>query len=356
MSIEVDLPNPEAAAAPTRPETRVILRFVFGVTLAIGLSQLIDWPVGFITPVFLTMLLQAPAPLPPMAAASFILILAMSLGVGQVVGAFLPIMPMVCLLILTFLFFATFYWAQGGASQLNVVFVIIGLTLMPVVSIQSRDIANAAAAGLLTSGLVALLLSWVMFALIPTGSGAAPAEPPATPALSDTERMAAAGVMTAIIAPLAIAFLFFGWTQLIVLVIAAILVQQMSLAASVKGGLALVAANIAGGMVAVAIYYLLVAAPHFVMFMALMLLVALLFAPRIFSGLPIAALWGSAFTAVIIIVCGAVAPFGDDANVKLFSRVGQMILAVAYLGLAFALWQGLKGGMPHEIPASEGDQ
>jgi hypothetical protein len=80
------------------------------------------------------------------------------------------------------------------------------------------------------------------------------------------------------------------------------------------------------------------------MLIALILLVSLLFARQIFSGQPGAALWGSAYTAIIIIVCGAAAPFGDNAEAKLFDRIGQLLLAVAYVGAAFALWQGLRFG------------
>lgn len=116
-----------------------MLRFAFGVTLAIGLSQLIAWPVGFVAPVFLAMLLQAPRPLSLAGALAFLSVLASALAVGQIIGDFLAYMPLVCILVLALLFCATFYWAQGGASQLHIVLVIIGLTVMPVIGIQSGD-------------------------------------------------------------------------------------------------------------------------------------------------------------------------------------------------------------------------
>ena len=158
----------------------------------------------------------------------------------------------------------------------------------------------------------------------------------------ESECLAAALTATAIIMPLSIAFILFGWTQLIVLVIAAILVQQLSLSAGVKGGLVLVAANVAGGIVAIIVYFLLVAAPQFIMLVLLMLLVSLVVARFLFSGAATAPLWGSAFNAVIIIICGALAPYGDDAGAKLADRLTQMLLAVAYIGVAFAFWRGLR--------------
>ncbi len=333
----------EDSAGSGTAERNAILRFAFGLTLAVGLSQVIAWPVGFLAAVFLAMLLQAPRPLSFVDAVAFLMIMSGALTVGMILGAFLPYMPFVSVLLLILLFCATFYWSQTGVPQLHVVLIIVGLTLMPVLAVQSPEIAFQLAGGILTSGMVAVLLTWLMFGLLPAAGTAAdaveapPVEPPG-------ERFAGALVMTAIIAPLVVAFLFFGWTQLIVLIIPAFLVQQLSLSAGIKGGLALVAANLAGGVVAVSIYYLLVATPHLIMLIALILLVSLLFARRIFSGQPDAALWGSAYTAIIIIVCGAVAPFGDNAEAKLFDRIGQLVLAVAYVGTAFALWQGLRFG------------
>lgn len=344
-----------------RAPDRVMLRFAIGVTLAVCISQMIGWPAGFISAVFLAMLLKAPRPLSFEHGFIFLAVTAVALAVGMLLGAFVPYMPIITVLILVLLFCAIFYWAQAGISQLLVVLSIVGLTVMPVVAAQSLEAARDVGGGILTSGFVAVLLSWLMFGLLPPDDMPKGDEPPSSapsvPPKSSGERFVSALVMTAIITPLVIAFLFFGWTQLIVLIIPAILVQQLSLSAGIKGGLALVAVNMAGGLVAVAIYYFLVAAPYFIMLAASMLLVSLLFARQIFSGQPAAALWSSAYTAIVIIVCGAVSPFGDDAEAKLFDRIGQLMLGVAYVGAAFALWHGLRfGGISTGAPGSTSDR
>lgn len=69
-----------------------------------------------------------------------------------------------------------------------------------------------------------------------------------------------------------------------------------------------------------------------------------------------AALWGSAYTSNIIIVCGAVSPYGDDAQAKLVDRISQLILAVAYVGFAFAVWQGLRLDQDTDEQTDDGDE
>lgn len=277
-------PNRESDTPSAPADPWVIPRFAFGITSAVGLSQLVGWPAGFISAVFLAMLLQAPRPLAFTDGLTFLIVMAGTLAVGMTLGAFLQHMPYITIILLIFLFCAAFYWAQSGVSQLLVLLVIIGLTVMPVLAAQSLDLAIEAGKGILTSGMVAVLLSWLMFGLLPPRMASVEVEPaPAEPKEPD-DRLANALVMTAIMAPLVVAFLAFGWTQLIVLIIPAILVQQLSFSAGVKGILAMVAANIAGGALAIAVYYLIVGAPHFIMLMGWFLFVSLIFAKQIFSG------------------------------------------------------------------------
>ena len=225
-----------------RAPDRVMLRFAIGVTLAVCISQMIGWPAGFISAVFLAMLLKAPRPLSFEHGFIFLAVTAVALAVGMLLGAFVPYMPIITVLILVLLFCAIFYWAQAGISQLLVVLSIVGLTVMPVVAAQSLEAARDVGGGILTSGFVAVLLSWLMFGLLPPDDMPKGDEPPSSapsvPPKSTGERFVSALVMTAIITPLVIAFLFFGRTQLIVLIIPAILVQQLSLSAGIKGGLA----------------------------------------------------------------------------------------------------------------------
>ncbi len=79
MSTDVADPSPTSDGETDfkTADTGTMLRFAFGVTLAVALSQVVDWQVSFLTPVLLALLLQAPRALPIDGALSFVVILAL---------------------------------------------------------------------------------------------------------------------------------------------------------------------------------------------------------------------------------------------------------------------------------------
>ena len=54
---------PTKAAAKEESTNRRGLRLAFGITLAFALAQIFAWPMAYITPVFIVILLQEPQPL-----------------------------------------------------------------------------------------------------------------------------------------------------------------------------------------------------------------------------------------------------------------------------------------------------
>lgn len=327
---------------PASALDRSILRFAIGVTLGVGVSQAVGWPAAFIAPVFCALLLQAPRAPTVRDAAELMLVLSGALLVGYLIAAWLLPYPLLCASILTALYFYTFFRAKSGASPFFVVLTLLGISVMPIVGLSSLSGAQTLAGGLLASVLAALAISWFMFMVIPTAAAPEKQSVAQHPAPLE-ERVSAASTMTAVIAPLALGFLIFGWTSLLILIMSAMLVQQLSLSATVKSGLGMLAANMAGGLIAVTVYYALVAVPVLLFLVLIILFLGLWFGRRMFSGRPEAGLWGSAFTAAIILIGGSVAPFGADADAKFLTRIAQFALAVGYVAAAFLVLDALRG-------------
>ena len=115
----------------------------------------------------------------------------------------------------------------------------------------------------------------------------------------------------------------------------AILAQTPDLQAGIKGSSALLLANCLGGVAAVAVYGLLIGFPEYLYFILIMLLVTLLFAQKIFSDSPTAALYSTAFTAVLLLVGSSIGEYTGDATANFLKRIVQIAIAALYIVTAF---------------------
>ena len=60
-----------------------------------------------------------------------------------------------------------------------------------------------------------------------------------------------------------------------------------------------------------------------------------------FAGGPASDLWASAFSAVLVILGGSLAPLGDEADLKAVDRITQIALAGTYIVVAYAIVETL---------------
>jgi len=339
-AVAATLPAGGAEAA----RMRRILRFSVGVTLTIALATAIAWPVSFLSAVLIGLLLSSPNPLSLRAGFAFVAVVAIAMALSVMLAALLVPYPLVFIAITGLLLFRIFFSASGGGNPLAVLWMIIGLLLVPLLT-MSAPIAGLLIGVWITFGAaVAVGIALVVQALIP--------EPPADPAgpapasaggAPDTRaRFRAAAISTLAIMPLMVLFYIFQLTQhVVVLIFAAILSITASSTAGSKMGVGLLVANIGGGVLTLVIYNLLVAAPDLPFFVALMFLTTLFVAQQRFSDKPTASLYGSALNTVIIVI-GSVTTSTAEADAKVYLRLIQIGLAVVYIvaavGLLEALW------------------
>ncbi len=314
---------------------RRILRYTLGVMTGIALSQLVGWQLSYIMPILLSMILVGPA-FDVKAATGFVLVIFGGCLIGLLLAMTVISYPAVCLLILGLMLFRIFYAANKGLAPFAVIMSVMGITVIPLLSIPSIKLSVELVEALLSSGVIAVLVALVFFYLIPTVPQETPQ--PAAPANAFTLNNAqAAFISTAVIWPLLALYFTFSWSTILILVFAAILAQKPDLATTVKGGAALVIANFAGGLVAVGIYWCLVFAPEPLFLIVIMGFAALVFAQKIFSDDPMAQLYGSAFTAVLLLVGSTAASQDGNAAEAFIGRVFQITMAALYVAVAFYL-------------------
>jgi len=325
----------------TDPNVIRILRFTFGVTLSIAASFVFAWPLFFVTPIFVAKFLGSPAPCPNFRAGLVVtMVIAIGCGVGLVITYFTIHYPIVCVLIIAILLFHIFYANVRGVSPLIVAFLTIGVTAIPLMGMESFSLATGIAGGLMLSGGLAFVFVWIAHGFIPDRVIDTPASvaPVAHPVMSAHEQVRSAAISTLVVLPVVIVFFTLKMTDmLLVMIFIAMLAQQPDVKTGAKGSMGLIIGNTAGGIAAIFFYNLLVAVPNFLFLILLAALFGLLFGERIFSGKPMAGLYATAFSTVILLVGSTTGDLGGDAESKFYTRIIQIIMAGAYIVGAFLL-------------------
>jgi hypothetical protein len=341
----------EATLAPGRswrvdlPTVRT-LRYALGTTVAVGIALGIDWRLSYLTPVLILGFLAGPRP-PVRALASFFAVVTLASAIGVLAAAVLLPYPAVFLLLEALTLFLLFYHGVRGAPPLVVTWLMIAVTVIPIVALQSMQLAIAVAKGIVVGTAAALALAWLAHLLIPdpTAVDVQGEEPASAPAGSARPSPAVAAgrawLNTIVVFPVVATYFVLGLTSVLILVFIALLSMQPDFASGFKAGKALIAANVLGGLAAVAMYELLVMVPTFGFLLLLVLLAGLLFGQRLFSGVPAAPLFGMAYSTLLLVIGSTTSAYGD-ANAKAWTRVVQITIAVVYLVVAFGTLQRLR--------------
>jgi hypothetical protein len=313
-----------------------VLRYVCGATLAMAIALGVGWNLSHLLPV-LAIGYFAPGAKPPtfkqglmflftVIVSSFAALLFFKIA-GEYIMAFIPGFALILL---------TIFHTNKLAPQ-NKLFVLVSFLLVPMLGFISLKVAYAVVFSIITGAVVTLILVWIVHAIIPDVTmpdKAAPAKPAPKP-LSSDERLAHALNSLTVVLPLVLVFYFFQWSGgLLVLIFVAIL--SMNPAFNIKAGMALILGNLAGGIISIILYEMLVIVPQFFFLILLILLTGLFLGPKFFSGTKTAPLFGMAFSTVLLIIAQSTSGT-DDAGEKVWIRVLQIMIAVIYVVLAFSI-------------------
>jgi hypothetical protein len=270
---------PDQAAKARR---HFVLRFAFATTAAFITCEYMGWQPSMMAPA-LTAVLLASLPVSPPFKVGVILVVVM--GVCAWLAFFLTTLlsqaPHVLLAIIGLFMFIAFATLAQAKAQLPMMLLLICISVVPVMTLTLAQFAGVFPGLLVRAMLLAVLFTWIGFALWPLPSPKRP-DPPAKPLDSP---LGAGALGTAIVLPIMLIYLLFGLTDAIpVLITTVLLVAQMELERSAASARGKLLGNFLGGLAAVAAYYLLQIAPSLATLALLTFALGIGFATQIVKG------------------------------------------------------------------------
>ena len=259
-----------------------VLRFSVGTTASFLVCEWMGWQPSALAPV-LTGVLLANLPGPPPAKVGLVLVLVM--GIAAWSAFFLttllsqaPVLLFVFIGLIMFMAFAGIAQAKG---QLPLTLLLICFTVVPVVSLTLSQYAGILPGLLVRAMALAVIWTWVGFAIWPHPSPNKPEAPPPPSGFP----VGAAAICVAIVLPVMLVYLLFGLTDAIpVLLTTVLLVAKMEEERGAASAWAKLVGNFLGGFVAVAAYYLLAIAPSLAALALITFIIGFGFATQIVQG------------------------------------------------------------------------
>lgn len=304
--------------------TQAVLRFAFGVTASFVVAEVMGWVPGYLAPV-LTCVVLANIPMrPPIKVAlGFCLAIGASAFLGLLLAMYFRGTPHILFGLSALIVFRALYALARGTPKLVPLFILVCVTAIPVVGLQSLVVAQHFALAFAYGACFAIFMAWLSWLVFPKPLPPRPA-PEAAP-LEPAIALRSALLGTAILAPLMLAYLLWGlYTAIPVLIGTVMIIASLDFHLGRKQALMRVAANFAGGVSSVVVLVLLAIHPTLATFSLLVLASALLFGWRIAHGDPLAQ--------VLVVACnGYLIVFGTS----LHSDAGTMSIWLTRVGLFF---------------------
>jgi hypothetical protein len=329
------------------PRVRRVLRYALGSTIAMAIAMGVAWELSFLVPVLSLSFLGAAGPRPGFRKGfGFLAVIAAACLVGLWAIKYFLSYPFPFFAIFALLLLRLFYAKAGGASPFLITWLLIALLVLPLVAVQSPDLAVFIVRAIVLGSSVTLLVVWLTYALIPeptTDSTAGAAAAAAGEIPPPLQRIELALTQTLVVVPVFVLFHVFEMTGgILILVFVALLSIQPGFAKNFKAGAALILGNLIGGLAAIVMFQLLTVVPEFSFLLVLTLLAGFLFGARLLSGDPKAPLFGMAYSTLLLIIGSTTSSAEGDAASKIYERIFQLMVAVAYVVTAFGVVERLR--------------
>jgi MFS family permease len=331
------------AAVDPVPAARLhfVLRFSFGTTAALVTCEAFNWQPSALAPV-LTGVLLANLPVSPPPKVGIVLVLVMALAAWSAffLTTLLSQSPHLLFGVLSLVMFLAFAGLAQAKAQLPLTFLLMCMTVVPVVTLTLSDYAGLFPAMLVRGMILAVIFTWIGYVLFPLASPKAP-DPPMPPLASP---VLAAALGTAIVVPVMLVYLLFGLTDAIPVLLTTVLtVAKMEQERGAADGWGKLTGNFLGGFVAVAAYYALQIAPSLASLALIFLIVGIGFGREIVKGGTYGANALLAYNAAIVIF-GLALLKGPGNSGTWSSRVVQFGIACIFaIGMMSLFWPRMKG-------------
>jgi hypothetical protein len=325
-------------SAPDLARAHAVLRFAFGVTFAFVVAELLQWTPTFL-PAVLVAIVLVNVPVRPTVKISLGLILIIT--AAALLAVFLSAItrgaPVILFGIAALVVFHALFAIAQGRPIIGPLMLLICVTAIPVVALESQAVAEAFALAMVRSICFAILVVWLCYLILPRTAPPRPVSKVPPPARIVAFKFALLG--TAILAPLMLVYLMFGFTHALpVLVATSMIVASLDFNKGRMQALGLTVGNFAGGVVSLVLFLLLVIQPSVITLTLLVLAAALLFGWQITSPHPLAPVAVVAFNATLIVFSSSL--LTDNGTFAIWiTRLMQFLFACAFaVGMMVLFW------------------
>lgn len=352
------MPTEAAAAAPSaraldNPRLRRILRYVIVFTLATFYSSAVGWGKSYYLPLFASTLIVVMSSSAP--SLGFAVRMVTKMMAFFVLGLVLMIplhnQQLFGLALVGLIMFIQFYrQAEGKIPSLAVVYLVMGVTLIPAFGQSSMDVAVEIVKGQFQSLLALFAIIWIAFAILPEG---------VFHRLPKAPRIEGSSVDRAILAlrPVVLLLPIFvymlgsdnGIRYLVGYIQVAFIAQHQLRDTARVAAIEVALSAVYGGVASVILWWLMKIWPSLLWFTLLMALLSLIFASRIFDNAPRVvkptfSRWMLGMISVVVAVfTGALDQgfTGDDADMKAIVRILDYALITGYTVFGILLYDAV---------------
>ena len=259
-----------------------LLRFSVATTTAFVLCEYMGWQPSMLGPV-LTGVLLASLPISPpfKLGLGLVVIMAICAWFAFFLTTLFAPTPEILFGAIGLVLFLAFAGLAQAKGKLPITLLLICIAVVPVATLTVPQYADRLPGILVRAMAIAVVFTWVAYAIWPRPLP----KPPAPPPVASQAPVAAALVGTAIVLPMMLVFLLFGLTDAIpVLLTTVLLVANMEEERGAANARAMLTSNFLGGFVAVAAFHLLQVAPSLATLSLITFLIGCGFAAQIAKG------------------------------------------------------------------------
>ena len=170
--------------------SRRVLRLALGTGMSMAFSQLIGWPLSYISAVFTMFLLALPLPAPGWKSVfKFSVAIVAPAYLGMLLLPFMMHARWAGIILVILSLFGSFYYSARGGSPVLGMFITIGLTLVVTVGSVSPEAMKFVVDGIAVSAIAGISFVVIAHVLLPDfpvspGADAKPTQPIVTPSRS----------------------------------------------------------------------------------------------------------------------------------------------------------------------------
>ena len=311
-----------------------MMRYALGTTLIMVAALGLDYSLAYMTPV-LAVNFFVPGAKPPSlkTAVTFLMVVAVAIFTGIIFSRFFLDYPLVFLPLLILILFHIYY--IESFHQIKVWF-IISLLVIPMISLESDQLGKTIGLNLFLNALLAISLVLIVYFIFP-GNGLASGKKKTIVTVSVTshQRFVSASKKVVVIMPVLLLFFVFSLNDALLILIFVALLSMNPAFADKKAGIALIIANLGGGLAAILAFNLLTVVTELYFAGLLTLFFSLIFGERLFSNKPLSALFGTAYSTFLLIVGNVTSTTGEAGEI-VWARIFQLTIVVVYLVVAFS--------------------